>query len=99
MKIRKGQINDMPAVLELIKELAAFEKQPDAVEVTADDLVRDGFSEKPLFQTIVAESNGNIVGMALYYNRYSTWKGKTIHLEDLKIGRASCRESEQNCTE
>lgn len=78
----------MPAVLELIKELAAFEKQPDAVEVTADDLVRDGFSEKPLFQTIVAESNGNIVGMALYYNRYSTWKGKTIHLEDLIVTEA-----------
>ena len=51
--------------------------------VTAADLVRDGFQENPLFTTFVAEVNGEIVGMALFYYRYSTWKGKTIHLEDL----------------
>jgi GNAT superfamily N-acetyltransferase len=85
MKIRKGQADDMPAVLELIKELAAFEKEPDAVVITANDLVNDGFSEDPLFHTFVAEVGGEIVGMALYYYRYSTWKGKTIHLEDLIV--------------
>jgi GNAT superfamily N-acetyltransferase len=85
MIIRKGTQNDMPAVLELIKELAIFEKEPDAVVVTTDDLVRDGFSENPLFYTFVAEIENQIVGMALYYYRYSTWKGKTIHLEDLIV--------------
>lgn len=83
--IRKGTPNDMTAVLELIKELATFEKEPDAVVVTADDLVRDGFAKNPLFYTFVAEVDSQIVGVALYYYRYSTWKGKTIHLEDLIV--------------
>ncbi|RTY93948.1 GNAT family N-acetyltransferase [Flavobacterium sp. GT3R68] len=85
MTIRKGQKEDMPAVLDLIRELAVFEKEPDAVVVTVADLERDGFSENPMFQTIVAEIEDEIVGMALYYYRYSTWKGKTIHLEDLIV--------------
>jgi GNAT superfamily N-acetyltransferase len=88
MNIRKGEINDMPVVLKLIQELAVFEKEPDAVVVTVADLERDGFGEKPLFQTFVAELNGEIIGMALYYYRYSTWKGKTIHLEDLIVKEA-----------
>ncbi len=85
MKIRKGLKSDMPAVLGLIKELAIFEKEPDAVVVTVADLERDGFSENPLFHTFVAEMDDEIVGMALYYHRYSTWKGRTIHLEDLIV--------------
>lgn len=85
MNIRKATKNDMPQVLELIQELAVFEKEPDAVVVTVDDLIRDGFSENPLFQCFVAEVDGEIIGMALYYYRYSTWKGKTIHLEDLIV--------------
>lgn len=85
MTIRKGQKEDMPAVLNLIRELAVFEKEPDAVVVTVADLERDGFSETPMFETIIAEVDGEIVGMALYYYRYSTWKGKTIHLEDLIV--------------
>jgi len=75
----------MPAVLELIKELAAFEKEPDAVVVTVADLERDGFGGQPLFYTFVAEIGDRIVAMALYYYRYSTWKGRTIHLEDLIV--------------
>lgn len=75
----------MPAVLNLIQELATFEKEPDAVVLTVADLERDGFGEKPLFHTFIAESNDEIVGMALYYYRYSTWKGRTIHLEDLIV--------------
>lgn len=75
----------MPSVLELIKELAIFEKEPDAVVITVDDLIRDGFAENPLFHTFVAEVNQEIIGIALYYYRYSTWKGKTIHLEDLIV--------------
>ncbi len=85
MNIRKGNPEDMESVLGLIQELAIFEKEPDAVVVTVDDLVRDGFGEKPLFHVFVAEVDKEIVGIALYYYRYSTWKGKTIHLEDLIV--------------
>lgn len=85
MNIRKGEKKDMKAVLELIQELATFEKEPDAVVVTVADLERDGFGNYPLFHTFVAEVEGDIVGIALYYYRYSTWKGKTIHLEDLIV--------------
>lgn len=85
MIIRKGTPQDMPAVLELIKELAVFEKEPHEAILTVDELVRDGFGTQPLFNTFVAELDGEIIGMALFYNRYSTWKGKTIHLEDLIV--------------
>ena len=85
MMIRKATEKDMPFVLELIQELATFEKEPDAVVVTVADLVRDGFSEHPLFHCYVAEKENTIIGMALFYYRYSTWKGKTIHFEDLIV--------------
>ena len=85
MNIRKGEKKDMKAVLDLIQELATFEKEPNAVVVTVADLERDGFGDYPLFHTFVAEVDAEIVGIALYYYRYSTWKGKTIHLEDLIV--------------
>jgi GNAT superfamily N-acetyltransferase len=85
MNIRKGTIEDMSAILDLIRELATFEKEPNAVVVSVSDLERDGFGESPLFHTFIAEQNNEIVGMALYYYRYSTWKGRTIHLEDLIV--------------
>ena len=85
MVIRKGTKEDMPAVLDLIKQLALFEKEPDAVVISAQDLVRDGFGETPMFSTFVAEIENEIIGAALFYFRYSTWKGKTIHLEDLIV--------------
>jgi GNAT superfamily N-acetyltransferase len=85
MIIRKGTPDDMPEVLALITELAIFEKEPTAVVVTVEDLIRDGFSENPLFYTFVAEVQNEIIGVALYYYRFSTWKGKTIHLEDLIV--------------
>jgi GNAT superfamily N-acetyltransferase len=85
MNIRKGNPEDMKAVLSLIQELAIFEKEPDAVSITESDLIRDGFSENPLFHVFVAEVDTEIVGIALYYYRFSTWKGKTIHLEDLIV--------------
>lgn len=87
MNIRKGKPEDMQAVLGLIQELADFEKEPDAVLVTVDDLVRDGFGPVPLFHVFVAEVDDEIVGIALWYYRFSTWKGKTIHLEDLVVKR------------
>lgn len=85
MLVRKGEQKDMPAVLELIQELAVYEREPEAVEVTVSDLERDGFGAHPLFYTFVAEIQDKIIGVALYYYRYSTWKGKTIHLEDLIV--------------
>lgn len=85
MNIRKGNPEDMEAVLGLIKELAVFEKEPDAVLITVEDLIRDGFGQNPLFHVFVAEIENEIVGIAFYYYRYSTWKGKTIHLEDLIV--------------
>lgn len=83
--IREGRVEDMPFVLKLIKELAHFEKESDAVIVTVEDLEKDGFGETPLFKIFVAEMENKIVGMSLFYPRYSTWKGPTIHLEDLIV--------------
>ena len=85
MIIRKGLKEDMPGVLDLIHELAVFENEPEAVVITVADLERDGFGPNPLFHVFVAEVDREIVGIALYYYRYSTWKGKTIHLEDLIV--------------
>ncbi len=86
--IREGKISDMPSVLELIKELASFEKEKEAVEISLADLKKDGFGNSPLFKTFVAELDKKIVGMALFYPRYSTWKGPTIHLEDLIVKKS-----------
>ena len=85
MIIRKANQADMTSVLELIQELATFEKEHDAVIISVADLVRDGFGDNPLFYCFVAENKNEIIGIALYYYRYSTWKGKTIHLEDLIV--------------
>ncbi len=83
--IREANATDMPQVLELIQELATFEKEANAVEVSVDDLIRDGFGDQKLFHCFVAESDGDVVGMALVYPRYSTWKGPVVHLEDLIV--------------
>jgi GNAT superfamily N-acetyltransferase len=88
MKVRKATNDDMPQVLELIKELAIFENEPDAVEISVADLEREGFGENPLFTCFVAESDDEIVGAALIYFRFSTWKGRTLHLEDLIVKEA-----------
>ena len=85
MIIRLAKPEDMKAVLDLIKELATFEQEPEAVIVTENDLQRDGFSAQPLFTCFVAEIEAKIVGIALFYYRYSTWKVKTINLEDLIV--------------
>ena len=84
-KIRDAKIEDVPSILNLIKELAHFEKEADAVEVSVSDLEKDGFGKTPLFKIFVAEIAKEIVGIALFYPRYSTWKGPTIHLEDLIV--------------
>ena len=83
--IRKAEINDMVSVLSLIRELAKFEREPKSVSINVDDLINDGFCDNPKFRCLVAEKNKKVVGMALFYGRYSTWKGKTLHLEDLIV--------------
>lgn len=79
---------DMSRVYELIKELAIFEKEPDAVEVTVDQLIEDGFGDEPKFVCFVIEIDNKVEGLALIYTRYSTWKGEVIHLEDLIVSQA-----------
>ena len=83
--IRKAEKKDSLAILNLIKELALFEKEPESVKLKLSDIENDGFGTKPLFECIVAEINKRIIGMAIYYPRYSTWNGPTIHLEDLIV--------------
>lgn len=89
VEIRNARPEDMAAVLRLVKELATFENEPKAVEVTEADLVRDGFGKQKRFHCFVAISDGNIVGLALVYERYSTWKGPVIHLEDLIVTKVA----------
>ena len=85
--IRKATKEDMPSVLGLIIELAIFEEEPDAVEVTSNSLIADGFGDSPAFDCFVAEAKNKVVGAAIIYNRFSTWKGKILHLEDLIVSQ------------
>lgn len=85
MNIRKAEKSDMAQVLNLIRELAMFENEPDAVEISIEDLEREGLGTDPLFYCYVAEVANEIVGAALFYYRFSTWKGRSLHLEDLIV--------------
>lgn len=85
ISIRKGEEKDIPAALTLIKELAHFELAPEEVEVTEAQMKNWGFGKDKLFDFFVAENQHQIVGMALYYYKYSTWKGKCIFLEDIVV--------------
>ena len=83
--IRQGLISDVPRVLALIRELAEYEKAAGEVTNTIERMEKDGFGENPLFGFFVAEADSLIVGLALYYYRYSTWKGKRLYLEDIIV--------------
>ena len=83
--IRKATVNDSERILELIYELAVFEKEPDAVKITLSDIRNDGFGDNPKFTCFVIEVKNKVEGMALVYPRYSTWNGEVIHLEDLIV--------------
>ena len=85
IKIRNGLKPDLPVILNLIKELAKYEKELPKVLITLKDLENDGFGELPLYWFLVAEKDSEIIGMALYYIRYSTWNGKSLYLEDFII--------------
>lgn len=83
--IRQGEKSDLTVALELIKELATYEKALDQVTNTVDMMEEDGFGDNPIFGFFVAEQSGQIVGLSLYYYRYSTWKGKRLYLEDIIV--------------
>lgn len=85
VNIRNGQPTDIPALLSLIKELALYEKAPNEVVVTEEILLNDGFGTDPIFKFFVAELNAQVVGIALYYIKYSTWKGRCVFLEDIVV--------------
>jgi len=88
LNIRTAKKTDCAAMLDLIKELAIYEKAPDAVTVSMDEFIASGFGERPVWGAFVAERGETIVGMALYYVRYSTWKGRRLYLEDLVVTQA-----------
>jgi GNAT superfamily N-acetyltransferase len=100
IQIRKAIEADCPAIMQLVQELAVYEKEPDAVTVTMEHFIESGFGENPVWEAFVAtttsptssqflppsgEIEGAVIGFALYYTRYSTWKGQRMYLEDLLV--------------
>ena len=92
ISLRRGVEADLPQVLALVKELAVYERAPDAVTNTLAAMQRDGFGPEPIFSFFVLESDAaQIIGIALFYTAYSTWKGRMLYLEDLVVTEAARR--------
>ena len=83
--IRKATANDCPRIMELVHELAVYERAPAEVTVTLDHFIESGFGPNPVWSAFVAEEDGVINGFALYYIRFSTWKGQRMYLEDILV--------------
>lgn len=83
--IREANAADCPQMLELIKELAAYENAPDEVTVSMEEFIDAGFGDVPVWEAFVADVAGQLVGMSLFYVRYSTWKGRRLYLEDIIV--------------
>lgn len=83
--VRPAVKEDCPRMMELIRELALYERAPDEVTVALDHFIESGFGQKPVWWAIVAETDGYVTGFALYYLRYSTWKGTRMYLEDILV--------------
>ncbi|MEM8939450.1 MAG: GNAT family N-acetyltransferase [Bacteroidota bacterium] len=92
LTIRKGKKEDLPSILELIKELAEYEKELHQVSNTVEMMEQDGFGPQSIFASLVADLNNKIIGTSIYYFRYSTWKGKRLYLEDLVVTKAHRRD-------
>jgi ribosomal protein S18 acetylase RimI-like enzyme len=88
IQVRRAVKKDCAAMMELIKELAVYEKAPDEVTVDFDHFVESGFGENPVWCAFVSEVDNQVVGFALYYIRYSTWKGQRMYLEDILVNEA-----------
>lgn len=85
IKIRTAVAADCPRLLELIKELALYEKAPEQVTVTLAAFIDAGFGVEPVWKAFVAEEDNIVIGLALFYTRYSTWKGRRLYLEDFLV--------------
>lgn len=85
IQIRRALKTDCPRLLELINELAVYERAPEEVTVTLEHFIESGFGEHPVWWAFVAEEKGVVQGFALYYIRYSTWKGQRMYLEDILV--------------
>lgn len=86
LHLRPARPDDVPLILAFIRELAAYEREPDAAVATEEDLLRDGFGERPRFQVVLAEWEGEPAGFAFYFFTYSTWRGRPcLYLEDLFV--------------
>lgn len=86
LRIREATADDVDIILDLITELAIYEQEPEAVEASEEDILRDGFGEEPLFHCLIGELDGRPVSFALYFFKWSTWRGRgTLHLEDLFV--------------
>src|SRR4051794_20414329 len=86
LSLRAAVEADVPLILALVRELAVYEREPDAVVATEDDLRRDGFGEAPRFRVLLAAWDGEPVGLAFYFFGYSTWRGRPVlYLEDLFV--------------
>ena len=85
INVRAGKKEDLPHVLELVKELALFERAPHEVTNTLARMEEDGFGPHPVYGFFIAETENRIIGLSLYYWRYSTWKGKRLYLEDIIV--------------
>jgi GNAT superfamily N-acetyltransferase len=83
--VREGKREDVPQVLELIRELALYERAPHEVTNTVEMMLEDGFGKNPVYGMFVAEINKRIIGISVYYFRYSTWKGRRLYLEDIVV--------------
>lgn len=89
MTIREAKKEDCARILELVHELALYERAPQEVTVTLDEFTAAGFGPKPVWKAFVAESEGEVLGFALYYVRFSTWKGPRLYLEDFLVTDAA----------
>src|SRR5215467_10656955 len=83
--IRKTTTSDVNAMLNLIKELAAYEKAPLEVSATEESMIEDGFSNHPIYESLVAVADGKVAGVAIFYVGYYTWKGKMVYLDDIIV--------------
>ncbi|MDQ7947360.1 MAG: GNAT family N-acetyltransferase [Pedobacter sp.] len=83
--IRVATAADCPRLLELVHELAVYERAPEEVTVTLEEFIDAGFGKSPVWKAFVAEENGHIQGFAIFYTRYSTWKGRRLYLEDFIV--------------
>lgn len=88
LTIRKGRKEDLSQVFGLVRELAEFERAPQEVINTPERMEKEGFGERPAFEFFVAEDRGRIVGISLYFFSYSTWKGRSLYIDDLIVTEA-----------